>query len=147
MIRSISKLHQKNKQESRENALASKELREIQKELGIQPEFKKREKIEKKEVKEKSDDTNEGDDNKEPLIGEWSVVESSTEVNPSIEEPASEERSTIKIGKPIKKQSAGDLEVKNWDINKKKQIDTSLSDSDQEDKPKFTLFKKRKIKK
>lgn len=45
-----------------------------------------------------------------------------------------------------KKQSAGDLEVKNWDLMQKKQLDTPLSDSD-EDKPKTTLFKKRKIKK
>lgn len=125
--------------------MAAKELREIQKELGIKSEFKKREKVEKKEAVKNNDDTKEDSEDK-PTVGEWSTVESSVEPTPTVTESEVQERTSIKVSRPAKKQSAADLEVKNWDISTKKQIDTSLSDSDEEQKPKATLFKKRKIK-
>lgn len=142
MIRSISKLHQKNKDEHRQKFLAEKELREINKELGIKPVFQKRPKVEKKETKSEVDEIEENSE--EPVIGEWSTVETSKEVTRVMPiEKVPENRNSIP--KPSKKQSAGDLETKNWDLNTKKQIDTFSSDD--EDKPKPTLFKKRKIKK
>ncbi|CCH42211.1 hypothetical protein BN7_1755 [Wickerhamomyces ciferrii] len=139
--RSISKLHQKNKNIHKEKVEAEREQRKLNKELGIKsdykPEFKKKIKKDEEVNEEEEEDTKESD---EPNIGEWSVVEKEDTTS---NKPTLAEHSTVP-NKPKKQLSTADLETKNWNLTKSKQID--LSDSDDDTKKKPTLFKKRKLK-